>query len=317
MPESSPSTSVPPNHRPRPPERAASLAPTTPRTSSTSYPFFHFGDVVRWTWPADADQRGGDVAGRESVVDRSAGTAEGLVVDRSADQPGTYHLLVGTRIHHVHATDLQWVAKRPYRKAKIQYLFSQETPAFHEAVQYDDVSLYSATDQLTARATARVLRTLPGVTAASTVTDATACIGGNTLEFARAFAHVHAVEIDPVRASMLRHNLAWLRLDKGVTVHEADFCDMQSTLRQDVVFLDPPWGGKRYKQQERVRLYLSDRDVGDLCGAILLHTAHVVVKVPCNFDVRHFAQTVQQRVRVLKLTGMLLLVVSSPSLSTA
>lgn len=233
------------------------------------------------------------------------------MVDRSTDQHGMYYILVGTRMQHVHATELQWVAKRPYRKAKIQYLFSQETPAFHEAVQYDDVSLYSATDQLTARATARVLQTLPGVTKASTVTDATACIGGNTMEFARIFAHVHAVELDSVRASMLRHNLALLQLDMGVTVHEADYCQLQTTLRQDVVFLDPPWGGKRYKQQERVRLYLSDRDVGDLCGAILLHTPHVVVKVPCNFDVKHFAQTVQQRVRVLKLTGMLLLVVSN------
>ena len=303
MPESSPPASVPPNHRPRPPERAA----TAPRTrTSAPYPFFHFGDVVRWA-RRPTTQEGADVA-----ADPPPPVAvEGLVVDRSADQPGTYHLLVGTRIHHAPATDLQWVAKRPYRKAKIQYLFSQEPPAFHDAVEYDEVSLYSATDQLTARATARVLRTLPGVTAASTVTDATACIGGNTLEFARAFAHVHAVELDPVRASMLRHNLAWLRLDKDVTVHEADYCDLQATLRQDVVFLDPPWGGKRYKQQERVRLYLSDRDVGDLCGALLLHTAHVVVKVPCNFDVRHFAQTVQQRVRVLKLTGMLLLVVSA------
>lgn len=299
MPESSSFASAPPNHRPRPPERAASLVPTAPRTAVPRYPFFHFGDLVRWV---------------RSATDASAAAVtpvEGLVVDRSAEKPGTYHILVGTRIYHVPATELQWVAKRPYRKAKIQYLFSQEPSAFHEAVQYDEVSLYSATDQLTARATARVLRTLPGVTAASTVTDATACIGGNTLEFARAFAHVHAVELDPVRASMLRHNLAWLQLDRGVTVHEADYCDLQATLRQDVVFLDPPWGGKRYKQQERVRLYLSDRDVGDLCGAILTHTAHAVVKVPRNFDVCHFAQTVQQRVRVLKLPGMLLLVVSN------
>lgn len=299
MPETSPPAAPPPNQRPRPPEYAAATVPPSP-----PYPFFHFGDIVRWTSSAVATT---------SVA--SSANVEGLVVDRSAAQPGTYHVLVGTRMHHVPATELQWVAKRPYRKAKIQYLFSQEPPAFHEAVQYDEVSLYSATDQLTARATARVLRGLPGVTAASTVTDATACIGGNTLEFARAFAHVHAVELDPVRASMLRHNLAWLRLDKGVTVHEADYCGLQATLRQDVVFLDPPWGGKRYKQQERVRLYLSDRDVGDLCGAILIHTAHVVVKVPCNFDVRHFAQTVQQRVRVLKLTGMLLLVVSNGAAS--
>lgn len=301
MPKSSAPTAPPPNQRPRPPERASGVVATKP-----SYPFLHFGDVVRWVRPACRN-----ASMQAAFASTDMVSVEGLIVDRSDTQPGTYHVLFGTKMHQVSVRELQWVTKRPYRKAKIHYLFSQETPEFHEAVQYDEVSLYSATDQLTARATARVLRTLPGVTAASTVTDATACIGGNTLEFARAFAHVHAVELDSMRADMLRHNLAWLRLDAGVTVHDADYCNLHATLRQDVVFIDPPWGGKRYKQQERVRLYLSDRDVGDLCGAILTHTTHVVVKVPRNFDLRHFAQTVQQRVRVLKLTGMLLLVVSN------
>ena len=45
---------------------------------------------------------------------------------------------------------------------------------------------------------------------------ATACFGGNTLELARIFAHAHAAELDSVRASMLRHNLARLQLDRGV-----------------------------------------------------------------------------------------------------
>ena len=167
------------------------------------------------------------------------------------------------------------------------------------------------------------------------VVDGTACIGGNTLSFAKAFDRVLAIESDATRFRMLEHNVGALGRTARVTCVHGD-C-LQETPRlvkrataaadasrpphgggeggatggQAIVFLDPPWGGKRYKQQERVRLYLSDRDVGDLCGALLLHTAHVVVKVPCNFDVRHFAQTVQQRVRVLKLTGMLLLVVSA------
>lgn len=38
------------------------------------------------------------------------------------------------------------------------------------------------------------------------VTDACACIGGNTLSFARHFHAVHATEVDPQRCDMLKHN---------------------------------------------------------------------------------------------------------------
>lgn len=233
----------------------------------------------------------------------------GMVVDTSPLRSGAFRVLSETKMHHVDADRLLWTSKRNYRKAKIHFLFSQESPEFHDAVEFDDVALYSATDQLTARQTAKFLLTLPGVTPASTVTDGTSCIGGNTIEFARAFAHVHAVELDAARAGMLTRNLALLALSDTVTVHCRDYCQVHTTLTQDVVFLDPPWGGKRYKQLEQIRLTMSDTDVGDLCAAVLRHTAHVVVKVPANFFVAHFARTVGRRVRVMRLTTKVLLLV--------
>ena len=38
------------------------------------------------------------------------------------------------------------------------------------------------------------------------VTDATGCVGGNTLSFAKAFRFVYAVELSAQRARMLAHN---------------------------------------------------------------------------------------------------------------
>ena len=190
----------------------------------------------------------------------------------------------------------------------------------------DDVAIYSVTDARTADRITKTALALPGGPHRE-VCDGCACVGGNVISFARALrkgGRVTGIEYDATRCEFLKHNVAAagvpaevLRGDVARATADEDSDDgagwacRSAVRRADLLFLDPPWGGKRYKQQERVRLYLSDRDVGDLCGAILTHTAHVVVKVPCNFDVRHFAQTVQQRVRVLKLTGMLLLVVSN------
>ena len=224
-----------------------------------------------------------------------------------------YLVLVDKKTFPVHASQLQWVSKRNYRKAKIHYLFSQESPEFHETVQYDDVSLYSATDQISARAIVQVLLKLSNIDSSSVVTDATACIGGNTIEFARAFGHVQAIDIDSAKVHMLKHNLNLLELTQHVSVREADYCKVYHTIKQDIVFLDPPWGGKRYKRFEQVRLFLGEYDIADLAILLLEHTMHLVIKVPSNFDVKHFAQTVHRRTRVVRITHKLMLIIVSAS----
>jgi hypothetical protein len=60
---------------------------------------------------------------------------------------------------------------------------------------------------------------LGGVAAAAraTMTDGTACVGGNVVSFAKAFKHVHAVEIDRTRFDMLARNVGVLGLGQKVS----------------------------------------------------------------------------------------------------
>lgn len=287
---------TPRSHHPRPPERGNGRHRDF-RNDQPSYPLFHFSDIVEY----------------KTNIDNQTSTHTGMVIEKCVTKPNTYHVLVQKKTFQIHASQLQWVSKRNYRKAKIHYLFSQESPQFHEAVQYDDVSLYSATDQMSARTIAQVLLSLPNIEESSVVTDATACIGGNTIEFARVFDHVQAIDIDSARVRMLKHNLNLLELDTRVSIQEADYCKVYSTIEQDIIFVDPPWGGKRYKRFEQVRLFLGKYDVADLAVLLLAHTNHLVIKVPSNYDVRHFAQTVRRRTRVVRITHKLMLVVVSAS----
>jgi trimethylguanosine synthase len=58
---------------------------------------------------------------------------------------------------------------------------------------------------------------------------------------------VIAVEIDPVRLEMARHNAALYGVDHKIDFICADFFDVAGDLAADGVFLSPPWGGPLYK----------------------------------------------------------------------
>ncbi|TMW58794.1 hypothetical protein Poli38472_006939 [Pythium oligandrum] len=131
------------------------------------------------------------------------------------------------------------------------------------------------------------------------ITDATACVGGNVLSFCDFFQHVNAVECDSTRISMLQNNLHVLN-KSGVTCYMASYLDVMLHLSQDVVFIDPPWGGPEYKDLEFVDLYLDTQPLYRVCEKLRGHAQCVVLKVPTNFDDEKFARHVSGHVQVRK-----------------
>jgi hypothetical protein len=151
--------------------------------------------------------------------------------------------------------------------SKRDYLFSSVPPEVRWRLQVDEVALYSITEARLAERQSRLMLDLcggPGIT----VTDATACVGGNTLSFARHFAHVNAVELSAQRARMLAHNAAVCGVGAKVSVHHADYLQAMGALRQDVVFFDPPWGGPEYKSAASLDMFLGRTDVADVIAAL-------------------------------------------------
>ena len=86
------------------------------------------------------------------------------------------------------------------------------------------------------------------------ITDGTSCIGGNTWAFASTFGWVHAVELDFLHFSFLQHNMSQMGL-YNISYYHDNFISQIGKLRQDILFLDPPWGGVQYIQNPQVGLY--------------------------------------------------------------
>jgi 16S rRNA G966 N2-methylase RsmD len=207
-------------------------------------------------------------------------------------------LFVVTRMSHLFA----------YRHLSQYKLFPHLTPALREAIQMDEVSFFSVTDQTTAKKMAKLLLQLDSISSASVITEGTACVGGNVIEFSKHFAKVHAVEKDVARFEMLENNVQVIGA-QNVQCHNSDYTAMKHALTQDIVFLDPPWGGVDYKQQNCVDLFMSGVPLADICNNISDHARYIVLKVPQNFNLGAFKSAISaQQVEEHRMHKMLMLV---------
>lgn len=172
--------------------------------------------------------------------------------------------------------------------SKIDFLFKCVDSHIRCKLQLDDEALYSTTDQVTAdKITANLSRFIPSN---AVVTDATACAGGNTYSFSKYFSKVYAFEIDTMRERILRHNLAMLGVH-NVTVKCGDSMDLCLNQHQDLIFLDPPWGGPNYKQFSKISLFLSGgTHLATFCERIAEAgvVRFIAIKAPINFDETEF-----------------------------
>jgi len=88
-----------------------------------------------------------------------------------------------------------------------------------------------------------------------TITDAMACIGGDTLSFSKTFSKVNAIEFDKLRFEYLKHNMKIFNRT-NITFYNEDYFELVKKLKQDVIYLDPPWGGVDYKNSVKLKIVI-------------------------------------------------------------
>ena len=119
------------------------------------------------------------------------------------------------------------------------------------------------------------------VTPKCIITDATAGIGGNALYFCNQFKNVNAVEIDNNLEKVLKYNLTKY---SNKHVYFVSYNVIKFMLKQDIIFIDPPWGGSEYKSKKKINLYLDNINVLDIVEQMYNYTTIVCLKVPNNFN---------------------------------
>lgn len=82
------------------------------------------------------------------------------------------------------------------------------------------------------------------------IVDAFCGAGGNTIQFAKTCRKVIAIDIDPMKIEMAKHNASVYGVSDKIEFIVGNFIDLAEALVADVVFLSPPWGGPEYLKDE-------------------------------------------------------------------
>ncbi len=119
------------------------------------------------------------------------------------------------------------------------------------------------------------------------ITDGTAGIGGNVIDFSKHFLQVNAVEINKVHYEVLKNNIEAINL-KNVKTYNDNFLNFIDIFKyQDsIFFIDPPWGGKSYKNFKYFNLKLGKILIHDVINVLFKKGyKYVFLKAPINLNV--------------------------------
>ena len=131
------------------------------------------------------------------------------------------------------------------------------------------------------------------------ITDGTSGIGGNAISFGRRML-VNAVEILPLHVEILKEAVDKLYLDDRIKCIQGDFTEIMSTLQQDIIFIDPPWGGPNYKNQDLLEIKLGNLTMDEIVTKGLKVARMFVLKLPNNFDFENFVKKLSENIMIIK-----------------
>ena len=155
---------------------------------------------------------------------------------------------------------------------------------YDEGVRLDPESWYSVTPEKIAEHIAERCR-------CDLIVDGFCGVGGNAIQFAFSCERVIAIDIDPAKIELARHNARVYGVEDRIEFIVGNFFQVLPTLKPDVVFLSPPWGGPEYLGQEVFDLQLMG---GMMDGYTVFKTAKLVTDniayfVPRNTNVDQLA----------------------------
>lgn len=169
---------------------------------------------------------------------------------------------------------------------KIHWFPTSIHPVRTEMLQINEVGSWSMTRRADGNSlVAEVLPLLGDSVTQMRLTDGTANMGGDTINFAKYFGHINSVEIDENHFKLLTNNVKAYGYSNIRLIH-GDFWQVWPELagQTDVLYLDVPWG-KDYKMHSTLEMCLGNRVMKDeLNGLMQSNVKYVILKVPNNAD---------------------------------
>jgi 16S rRNA G966 N2-methylase RsmD len=132
------------------------------------------------------------------------------------------------------------------------------------------------------------------------IIDATAHVGVDSITLAYSFpkANITSIEIDKKTYEALQYNIKNLKYSNQITAlnMSADVYLRNFNKKVDLIYMDPPWGGRGYKPASDLPLYDKSGTptipLSEVINLALTKTNLLVLKAPYNFKVDEFKENI-------------------------
>ncbi|CAO3672131.1 unnamed protein product [Rhizopus stolonifer] len=154
---------------------------------------------------------------------------------------------------------------------------------FDEGILMDKEGWFSVTPE-------RIASQIANRCQSDIIIDAFCGCGGNSIQFAMTCNKVIAIDLDPVKIHCARENAKIYGVEDRIEFILGNFFDLAPTLKADVVFLSPPWGGPSYTSADIFDLKSMIPGDGTHIFQIASNiTSNVAYFVPRNTDPQQLA----------------------------
>ena len=183
-----------------------------------------------------------------------------------------------------------------------------EDKELYNKLQIDDVGRYSITKPHHAKIINNIIKEY--IKSEHTIiVDAMASVGGNTISFTDLTSSVVSVEVDDTRAEALDNNIKVYGIEDKVLLFRSNYLTLYDKLEQDIVFLDPPWGGINYKNFDEIRLFIDNICIIKFINELKKYSKLVVLKCPIKIDLKYIKKvTVWDTLDIYDLNNMKIIV---------
>uniref|UniRef100_A0A5B6Z0C2 Trimethylguanosine synthase n=1 Tax=Davidia involucrata TaxID=16924 RepID=A0A5B6Z0C2_DAVIN len=149
---------------------------------------------------------------------------------------------------------------------------------YDEGIKMDEEGWFSATPEEIAVSHAE--RSGGGL-----VIDCFTGVGGNAIQFANMCFHVVAIDIDSKKVELAYNNAKIYGVENYIDFIVGDFFQLASSLKGDVAFLSPPWGGPSYRTIENFTLdLLKPKDGYSMFQIAQTITPNIIMFLPRTID---------------------------------
>ena len=128
-----------------------------------------------------------------------------------------------------------------------------------------------------------------------TITDGTANIGTDSIFLSNYFNKINSVEISNINYNALANNVNVFEKTNINTIL-GDIIIVIENLIQDVIYIDAPWGGRDYKKNDKMKLFLGNLEILDFYKKFRNKAKVFIFKVPYNYDLDYLKTYINNKI---------------------